>query len=520
MRSLIKLSLMLFSFFIISACFDSGTSKEDRDNADACSAGDTAACDTLDNELQIATEACESGSFDSCGRALALAELIASIPEDLVIASATAVGSAGNSSEFANKQADASDFLDTIRTTSDVSACLEAIPAQPQIQSPLCYGPNVGYTNHPHDGSSGQLPSGDLGLWVETEPATGEACAAAKLNELVAKAAYNVDLAIGSMGMMMCAAALSGEDLPSNGATLDLSSELASLQSNTGNVSITTATTTHKTLTSSTGYETRIAGTINNENIDLKVLHDSANDKGIITIEKSEANDIRGVSLVYELSVNSIKYKMVSSRSQQSSNISYTSEGEVSLHSGDDIHVMLADINPTDGYGELAYAWKAGGNDSHYRALNVATESTGNGTGRAYYGFVPSPSAGVETVSLDLQDTDTNVGMICAWTGPGHTHTPVNKVQYQSISLSGGIWTAPVSQISYAPTPSCDMTTAASREFVPEFGDPNNPTPFANLSTDQQTIVTNGTVSGNVTNNLLLKTSINFTLPTAPTVPQ
>lgn len=527
-RTFHLIALLILSIGI-TACIDLGD--DDKKNAEDCSAGDQTACDTLDTELELANQACDDGEVEQCLRAAALDALIASIPQGLIIASSTASAEAGNNSEFDSKKEAASAFLDTIRGATDLASCLDAIPSKPQVSSPLCYGPALDYTNHPDSSGGtqdGQLPTGDLGLWVKDEPSTGEACAAAKLNELVAKAAYNVDLAVGSMGMMVCAAALLGKELPENGATLDLSSELSSISSssNQSGIEIKTAKVIHKTLSASTGYETQIVGTLNNQDIDLTVLHDSGNDKGILKIETEEshdqATDLRGVSVIYDLSSSQVKYRMISSRTQPQGStdpsVSYASDGQVSLQEGEDIHVMQAQINPEDGYGSLAYAWKAGGGDDHYRALNVVTESTGNGTGRAYYGYVPSPASGSESINLDLSATD--AGMICNWAGPGNSHNTVDKVQYQALALSSGDWTETTSNITYVPTVSCDMDVNTG-SFTPAFGGPDNSsyTP----STHEQTVITNGTLdssSGAVSNDLLDKASINFTLPTAPTAPQ
>ncbi|WP_283787730.1 hypothetical protein QNI23_013440 [Bermanella sp. WJH001] len=527
-RSLKFIPLLILGI-CLSACIDLGS--DDKKNAEDCSAGDQAACDTLDAELELANQACDDGEVDQCLRAAALDALIASIPQGLIIASSTASAEAGNSSEFASKKEAASAFLDTIRGATDLASCLDAIPSKPQVSSPLCYGPALDYIDHPDSSGGtqdGQLPTGDLGLWVANEPATGEACAAAKLNELVAKAAYNVDLAVGSMGMMVCAAALLGKELPESGATLDLSSQLSSISSssNQSGIEIKTAKVIHKTLNASTGYETQIVGTLNNQEIDLTVLHDSDNDKGILTIETTESQDqasnLRGVSVIYDLSSSQVKYRMIASLAQPQGSaepsVSYASDGQVSLQAGEDIHVMQAQINPTDGYGSLAYAWKAGGGDDHYRALNVVTESTSNGTGRAYYGYVPSPTSGSETINLDLSAAD--AGMICNWAGPGNSHNTVDKVQYQALALSSGEWSATTSNIRYVPTVSCDMN-ANTGTFTPAFGGPNNSSHTP--TTHEQTVITNGTLdssSGAVSNDLLDKASINFTLPSAPTAPQ
>lgn len=530
MQTLLKLSVFLVTIFALSGCLDF-IDEDDAENADACGQGDQAACDILDTELALATEACDAGDLRSCARSAALDALIESIPQGLVIASSTSTVNAGNDSEFLDKQNSVENFLNDTRGSSDFSTCLEALPTRPQVQSPWCYGPALNYTDHPNSSGGtgdGQLPTGDLGLWIENEPGTNQACAAAKLNELVAKAAYNVDLAVGSMTMMVCTAALLGKELPTNSTTtLDLSTQLGNLPGSS--IKVDKATIKKASLTSGDGYQTNLKATINNQAITLSVIHDATNNKGLMQIETTESShnggaDARGTSVVYELSDASIKYKMVSSRAQPSGNsepeVSYATDGQVTLQSGEDIHVMQAQINADDGYGSLAYAWKAGGGDDHYRALNVVTESANNGSGRAYYGYVPSPASNSEVINLDLAHA--SAGMICNWAGPGNSHTTADKVQYQALSLSNGDWVASSSNITYVPTTSCDMAINTGT-FTPTFGGPNNELDYADMSTEQKAVVDNGTLdssTGAVTNDLLSKANINFSLPSAPSVPE
>ena len=145
---------------------------------------------------------------------------------------------------------------------------------------------------------------------------------------------------------------------------------------------------------------------------------------------------------------------------------------------------------------------------------SVVTSDT---TGRAYYGYVPSPSTGSESINLDLSQAD--AGMICNWAGPSNQHQPNDKVQYQALSLSNGEWTATTSNIRYAPTNSCDSATSVT--FTPAFSGPDvdpAPTPTAN----QQEVIDNGTIDGSsaFTNDLYSKSSMDFTMPSAPTAPQ
>jgi len=533
-----KAGLLLLCALMLTACLNL-TTEDDEANADACASGDEAACDQLDDDLDIATEACTAGDTQSCARAAALQALIASIPTGLVVASSTSVTAAGNSSEFADKKDDIEDFLNnTSLTSNQLSACFDALPVKPQVQSPLCYGPAMNYTAHPNasgsEATSGQLPTGDLGLWVAEEPGGDTACAAAKLNELVAKAAFNVDLAVGSMTTMACAAAMLGRELPdSAGEKLDLSAALHSIDHQAFEVE--KASIEFVTLGNGhTAYKTVMHAEDNQDHpIQINVTHDAQDNTGILLILTSDADDhnangnTRGTSVVYSISDTNLSYKMIAARAQPSQNtlslrssdddhltIETSDSGEVSLHAGQDVHVMIANMSPSTGDGSLAYAWNAGGADSHYRALIVVTSDT---TGRAYYGYVPSPSSGSESINLDLSQAD--AGMICNWAGPSNQHQPNDKVQYQALSLSNGEWTATTSNIRYAPTNSCDSATSVT--FTPAFSGPDvdpAPTPTAN----QQEVIDNGTIDGSsaFTNDLYSKSSMDFTMPSAPTAPQ
>ena len=75
-------------------------------------------------------------------------------------------------------------FQDFSTRSSEVAARLNGTSAAScQVQLGLfrksleakCYGPSATYTLHPEGGSSGSLPSGDLGIWRETETYVGGA---------------------------------------------------------------------------------------------------------------------------------------------------------------------------------------------------------------------------------------------------------------------------------------------------------------------------------------------------------
>jgi hypothetical protein len=49
-------------------------------------------------------------------------------------------------------------------------------------------------------------------------------------------------------------------------------------------------------------------------------------------------------------------------------------------------------------------------------------------------------------------------GMICNWAGPGNSHTPVNYVQKQTLTLTSSKFVASNSLITYDPVNSCESS--------------------------------------------------------------
>lgn len=95
-----------------------------------------------------------------------------------------------------------------------------------------CYGPTISYTEHPDTRSSdgnhhGMLPSGDLGLWTETERGSGDACAAAQMNKILVGPRAQVMTGLKVSAAALVAATLkNGGRLPAVGSTVAVGAEL------------------------------------------------------------------------------------------------------------------------------------------------------------------------------------------------------------------------------------------------------------------------------------------------------
>ncbi|MFZ4850534.1 MAG: hypothetical protein ACOYL7_15525 [Caldilinea sp.] len=119
-----------------------------------------------------------------------------------------------------------------------------------------CYGPQLDYTNHP-GGGSGQLPGGDLGLWLEYEPqlwsdpntspsytqtlglgtadaytltygSPGHACSVAQLNGLMRGIEAQSESALTLAAALVAQAAISGTAVLTNGTPVDLTAAMNS----------------------------------------------------------------------------------------------------------------------------------------------------------------------------------------------------------------------------------------------------------------------------------------------------
>lgn len=354
-----------------------------------------------------------------------------------------------------------------------------------------CYGPNIDYQDHPDATDSnddGQLPGGDLGIWVVTMPDTdadgvSEACAAAQLNARMGGLEPRVT---SSLMLMAAVKAQFDED-----GTTDISAHLptgASIDSLAFDYDEDSST-----LTASMTLNFDHDDNGSDEAIVVNLVHyqDDTNEnsnEGLLTIQVEDTfnggncgvgeNDITRYS--------SIHYRQSSSEAMilqaREANYCGTSVTDVEAHAAfgeaisagvesvsgshldpssdwaDNFTVFTAEFDPSpDSEGELegrfSMAWQAGNFDSHSRILNVGL-SIGEG-GESYFGFGDR----VQTVAV-ANEFGIIRGLICNWAGPNADHTPQDYAQRQHLSLNStaGVYEPSndaASNITYAPTNSC-----------------------------------------------------------------
>lgn len=496
--------------------------------------------------------ACSSGSGSG---GVGTVSTNSTTPDDLVLASplevavdtslgAKATGDAAGNDFAAKREA----LQALIAGTGDCSFTLDF----PDVSSAQCYGPSIDYEGHPDgvDGPNGpnsdgpQLPSGDVGIWSEVED--GTACAAAQANTLINDVAAQVDNAISFFGAVACAqkkaedASGSVFGLPTAGSVVDLTAVLDTYLEVEG-LTYSSATIDRAADDTDDGFpiyttlvSIELTDGAESQTGTWRLVHiptDDDNDTYRGQLSASLTGDterggncqrlgvtdgvVDGTSITYEkTSATSLVYEM---------NHAQFCGSETSVLQNGDLRTVPASAGDTEGWannwnyglfnlnpetvtGTIAYAWQAGVDDARSRVLNIVTTSddaeTGAASGRAYYGFGPR---------ADGETAGTISGFICNWAGPGNLDkdtAEADLVQYQSIARAstGAVFTADESQITYAPTNSCDAAAEDGFTYASEHA-----TESVSFDNDR------GDDTDAVTNDLLDLEDVNFTAPTAPT---
>jgi hypothetical protein len=373
-----------------------------------------------------------------------------------------------------------------------------------------CYGPQVLYASH-QDGAtgseSGQLPSGDVGLWLATDAASGQPCAVAQMGKRVLGAKRQ-----GMQGLLMAAimrrtvAISSTLTMPSAGGSTDLTTALRAALVLLAPASPLTIEAATIGLNSGGTYTYRLVANNGASGAGAKrgemILRHTPGSSDTVyagtlqvagfTLENDAAfgcsDEIDAATGLYKVArVGSIKYSRngtsiaFGSRSAQycghatagsGSNdaaqvATFTSDNQIDAAqqiSGSTRGTVLGwrgnftryagDFNKDSAAGNFLLAWQAGTGDSHARAL-AATSSVSAATSvrtiDGYYAYADEIAA----------TSGALLGMICNWAGPGNSHSTGLQFQSQRATLASGasLFALGSSLITYAPTVSCASTT-------------------------------------------------------------
>jgi hypothetical protein len=353
-----------------------------------------------------------------------------------------------------------------------------------------CYGPQLLYENHPDalTPNSGTLPTGDLGLWNETE-ITGTACAAAQLNARlrgVRDRSYIALMSVASMVSVFIDADNTWPDDVTAGTAVALTAEMNAL-----GISDTTFTSATMALDAAGQVwtytiELIYSGSGTPYDISLTLIHvpGSSDDyEGLLTYTAESTLNPPGNCPTTDVTLNgSLHYVKHSANDirMQSRGVQTCGHGSTALTKpltdiypttamstgsvvdpdpglwGNNFNRFTANFDPDDLGGHYSMVWQAGPMDSHSRILNVGLEA--ETAGESYFGFgdpVDTPTDG------SIQ------GFICNWAGPGNDHTLQDYAQRQHITLNTVTnqyepSNSAASDITYAPTNSCTYDGSGS----------------------------------------------------------
>lgn len=525
------------------------------------------------------TSSTDSGSTSTSSNALAVV-----YPDDLAVTSITAASSSTSASlsrytvdDAADDETfDVADFeekkevLEDLLSPADADAFEESltglgdrIDITASAPPADCYGPQLNYNNHPEASggqqANGQLPPGDLGIWIETESSSGEACVVAKVNNIIGQFEALINMGTETVAATLGAASLEEDaaELPEAGETLDLT-EIANgaLETAEAPVTLDEATITKQEEETEEGdpvFVTELEGETQAPNGDsfnftttlahipmgeeasasLNVEDDTATTDsaaaaasisdetycGTLTQAVSmESDEVGSVGNCGQFSTTGItRCTYLEYCKESSTSVTYhlrTAEfcgmdvdcvdvdpadkaGSANTDGwANNFYYTVCQVNPEDGSGRCAQAWQAGMGDGATRVLNVEVEAGGE-EGCGWFGYGPDVAATSGVGSIDR--------MICNWAGPGNNHTGTQQAQKQCFTRDADgkfVSDSDTLAINYAPTTSCNKAAGNFSYQVP-----NN----------SSTLVSGATA---VTNNLIDLDEIDFEVPELPDIPE
>ncbi|MEZ4818410.1 MAG: hypothetical protein R3A45_00400 [Bdellovibrionota bacterium] len=411
-------------------------------------------------------------------------------PVGLAITSPTAQQSSSSSNNLTqavtlDSEGTLTDKADTLSSlASGSSSCTFALPDFTQAQQdPACYGPKLYYKNHPDGGdqapqagdTEASLPTGDLGIWQETEGST-EACAAAKMNADIANIAKKVDMSLLFIANISC---LINNDsslsFPSIGNTENLTTALGSaIASDNPGTTINSATVEYvEDLGGFPVFLYSIDLSTGSSDVVINLRHNKTNASGTEYRGKlwsSFEGGVMGVgdsyafSLLYDVDVESLDYQMLG-MSYDNATVAqpFDSDDNTNVESNwsGNFTQTIANVNPTTGLGSVSYAWQAGNMDDKARVFNIYTEQNNSAiNGYAFFGYGQK----FDSSTGSLSDNEIE-RFICNWAGPGNSHAVAAFEQYAQKQVmevnSSGVFVPTSSNITYAPVNACTYTTAS-----------------------------------------------------------
>ncbi|KID56793.1 hypothetical protein JF50_12865 [Pseudoalteromonas luteoviolacea] len=345
-----------------------------------------------------------------------------------------------------------------------------------------CFGPQVSYQGHPDASSSatsaGTLPTGDLGLWLASA-SNGNACAVAQTNAQLRAVRERSRMALMTLASLVSAAIDDGTGLPTEGSSIDLTSQMNSK----GLADISFNSATIELASGVWQYSVSLAYTVSGSNYDItmSMMHtpgsDVVNYTGLLNFTVEGEVGVSGIefpggncSQNERTLVGSLAYErsgeQMSLQSRSATHCGHSVANEFNSDQQVDVGNKYHSIDNPDGWsenfaifganfnlislaGDYAYVWQAGVNDSNSRILNIGFNDASLENGEAHFGY-----------GTDIDETNGLVqGFICNWAGPGNNHNLQDFTQRQFFEFDSStnvyLGTEHRANIEYAPTNSC-----------------------------------------------------------------
>lgn len=399
-------------------------------------------------------------------------------------------------------------------TSVDLATVLDLQDMFAASANASCYGPQMPYASHQDAGSgpsSGTLPGGDLGIWLEYENGT-QPCVAAQLKQRTRGVRGQTKQGLLMTALMRLTIARSTTlSMPAAGASTDAAAEvqaklrtvpaLASVVVHAASVSLDSAGTTYTYRLAlgngASGANARLGEVIMTHikgsgpavfngvmrvagftlSSDAAMGCDDMKDSGTGLFQVAHVSTVKytrdGTSLAYgSRNGNYCGHPSATTVSDYGAQVAGLTSGSeldpaaklvgnvrgTSTGWRGSFSKFAGAVDKASGAGNYLFAWQAGTMDNATRMLGITSDynsATDTRTLGGYFAF-----------GADIAATDgTMQGMICNWAGPGNSHAARGSFQSQVATHTGSAAGFSIasggSKIAYAPTNSCSSTTTS-----------------------------------------------------------
>ncbi len=355
-----------------------------------------------------------------------------------------------------------------------------------------CFAPSINYSGHPDASggasASGQLPGGDLGIWL-AESSDGNACVVSQTNQLLAGVQDQSMMSLMTIASMVSAINSAGMSLPTSMSSVSVTAEMNALGLPDINFTLAFITNNSSFWKYQVNFEYTVSGKIYDVTMTLDHTPGSTTteyggnlyylvegEQGVPSLNLPGGNcpsneRTRAGSLTYDREGDDMNLQArTATLCGHGVADAFNSNGLVDVDNrytatsnsdgwSENFSIFGADFDITDITGEYTFAWQAGVNDGYSRIFIIGFNDTSLDNGEGHFGYGDA-----------IQDTDGYIqGFICDWATPNGTRTLTTQTQRQffdyDVSSAVYIGSDYRANIEYAPTRSCEYDGSGSFLF-------------------------------------------------------